>query len=676
MKPPYGFRKRPPFPLAAHPCHSRWVLNVKAYGARGDGVTDDRLAIQAAINDAHEAGGGAVYVPSVDIAQGKYYRLANAPLYLRDNVMVFGDGASSLIHNDKPERDEWMDQGVFQCGNFSPRAFFETVKRDLDPVPMGAKVVKLASIADAVHYPPGAYVLVESYEHWEGSGQPEPETGLFEGWPRPLAAFTTEVESVDTVTGEVLLRHTVPVPIENARIGNIAQRAPGTPTASPDLYGEPYYMVRRATLRSLGIRTAGTWHGHGGMLECLWQDLHIHSINSVYGNAFSHSHVSTVWAQFQNKLVEAAMYSYNSSITNVRGQWRDFGFERWPGGWIKVGENARKCVIDASIDSGSSEAQAVSVVRVTGGAYDNVVHVNADAPKLAQAAVFFTVLPQGPNQAVSERNTITGDFRVGETPRYVRFTDNSESGVTTLSDNVVSVRVTGTLTSVNKTAVQMCGERNDISGSVFGDGQLVLKHVPTEGPEVQAINTRALDVLMPNGVDASDAALLRLNPVRRLVSTRSQALARVNRAHTSGTIEVNSTTSGNVVDQIVIPAGSLSPGDELRVLAHGRIVGTNGQKFARLHIAETSTDIATIDWAAGGVTSFHFDARVYFRTTGFHNSHASQTQGTAVTARNQVGTLNTESSAVTVSLRAWVANAADVVRVDRIEWRTVPSTES
>lgn len=51
-------------PLAALDNHYTTVFNVKAFGALGDGATDDTAAVQAAINACNTAGGGAVYFPA------------------------------------------------------------------------------------------------------------------------------------------------------------------------------------------------------------------------------------------------------------------------------------------------------------------------------------------------------------------------------------------------------------------------------------------------------------------------------------------------------------------------------------------------------------------------------------------------------------------------------------
>jgi polygalacturonase len=66
------------------------MFNVKdpAYGAVGDGVTDDTAAIQAAINAIDAAGGGVLYFP-----KGTYKKLrSSASITLCSNITVRSDG--------------------------------------------------------------------------------------------------------------------------------------------------------------------------------------------------------------------------------------------------------------------------------------------------------------------------------------------------------------------------------------------------------------------------------------------------------------------------------------------------------------------------------------------------------------------------------------------------------
>ncbi|GAB3386586.1 glycosyl hydrolase family 28-related protein [Azotobacter armeniacus] len=71
--------------------------NVKDFGALGNGVTDDRVAIQAAIDAAHASGGGTVHLPPGE------YRVsgAGAPgdgcLMLKDNVYLAGAGMGQTV---------------------------------------------------------------------------------------------------------------------------------------------------------------------------------------------------------------------------------------------------------------------------------------------------------------------------------------------------------------------------------------------------------------------------------------------------------------------------------------------------------------------------------------------------------------------------------------------------
>ena len=66
------------------------VLNVRDFGAVGDGRTDDRLAIQDALNEAYDAGGGVVFVPA------GHYKISKC-IIVGTNCILAGCGAASII---------------------------------------------------------------------------------------------------------------------------------------------------------------------------------------------------------------------------------------------------------------------------------------------------------------------------------------------------------------------------------------------------------------------------------------------------------------------------------------------------------------------------------------------------------------------------------------------------
>ena len=84
---------------AVHIVVAAWLQNaeqsysVLTYGAKGDGVADDAPAIQAAIDDANNAGGGVVRLPV-----GTYK--VSAQLTLTSNVTLAGYGPESVIIGD------------------------------------------------------------------------------------------------------------------------------------------------------------------------------------------------------------------------------------------------------------------------------------------------------------------------------------------------------------------------------------------------------------------------------------------------------------------------------------------------------------------------------------------------------------------------------------------------
>lgn len=69
------------------------IFNVRDFGAVGDGIINDRAAIQAALDAAHNAGGGEVYIPAgIYAVTGNTSGSDSGALRVRDNVTIYGDG--------------------------------------------------------------------------------------------------------------------------------------------------------------------------------------------------------------------------------------------------------------------------------------------------------------------------------------------------------------------------------------------------------------------------------------------------------------------------------------------------------------------------------------------------------------------------------------------------------
>lgn len=94
--------------------HQPW-LNVKDYGALGNGVHDDAPAIQTAINAASETIGTWTYMASIVYLPKGVYRI-NSPLTLPANVVLQGEGINNTV--------------IFNQGSITNTAMIKTANYD------------------------------------------------------------------------------------------------------------------------------------------------------------------------------------------------------------------------------------------------------------------------------------------------------------------------------------------------------------------------------------------------------------------------------------------------------------------------------------------------------------------------------------------------------------------
>jgi len=73
------------------------ALNIRDYGAKGDGVTKDTAAIQAAIDAAEKQGGGEVHIPPGRYISGTIRLKNNVTLYLEAGATLAESPPSSAL---------------------------------------------------------------------------------------------------------------------------------------------------------------------------------------------------------------------------------------------------------------------------------------------------------------------------------------------------------------------------------------------------------------------------------------------------------------------------------------------------------------------------------------------------------------------------------------------------
>lgn len=77
-------------PVARSSAHPPVRLNVRDFGASGDGKTKDTLAVQQALDRCHALGGGEILVPAGDYLTGALVLRSNTTLHLEDRASLLG----------------------------------------------------------------------------------------------------------------------------------------------------------------------------------------------------------------------------------------------------------------------------------------------------------------------------------------------------------------------------------------------------------------------------------------------------------------------------------------------------------------------------------------------------------------------------------------------------------
>ena len=96
--------------LVASASAQKAVYNVRDYGAKGDGVTDNTKAINTAIETAAQNGGGTVYFPAGRYLSYTIHLRSHLTLYLDNGAVLIGAKEEKGAGYDLPEKPTWYSK--------------------------------------------------------------------------------------------------------------------------------------------------------------------------------------------------------------------------------------------------------------------------------------------------------------------------------------------------------------------------------------------------------------------------------------------------------------------------------------------------------------------------------------------------------------------------------------
>jgi len=422
--------------------------NVKWFGALGDGVTDDRAAIQLADDYLSVIKGGYMWFPA------GVYPVSSA-IYRHSYVNWEGVKDSSIVKNKNPTHTTFGDQSVMWMGNYNPSAYDTTVGRFFRGH-MGTVGNKMAIVDSISRFNVGDVVLIEGMTGWTSN----------DGHWKPYVVRFNEIDSIYSDT--IVFHYQVDTILTNARI-NISGHFID-PNDGIDGNGHVKYMVRNVTTRNMVFESEGQWILGMTSLGCSWENIRIRAAELFTGNGMAWTTARNIYGQWWRQVSEFAIGCHNTIITGVNAHYINRADpDAKP--YIKFGENVHAITIkDLFIDAGNFNGNGVWFGAATECVVDGI---HSTSQNLRQTHIEFSDNDLGDAPASYVNNNILrhGYFKnYNSLNNYILMDKSVSAGQ--LRNNVVSdVTFVGPVN--DGTALVIDGYRTEFRDLYTTEGEIV-----------------------------------------------------------------------------------------------------------------------------------------------------------------------------------------------------------
>lgn len=609
-----------------------------------DGAADIISAIDAAMLAAGE--GGVVHIPATPSGVW-YYSRAIIP---KDGVTLIVHGNTRMVCTGAGTSNKWPLYSSFILGTGSYYGAPQETHLISDVVETNNRVTLINSV-DYGKYFQGDVVRVESVS----------EYGIMD-YQIPTFGQYNVVVSVNSLTGEIVLRHPISDLISGARIRNMSR--PGrNMSASPNVdTGIPASALRDFKLVG-GIWETTSIYGPFAGSSCMI-DSSIDIIGTVtrspvgYGNSYANCKLKSQWADVRGNGIELALCSHNTEVEigniNLVGQFANVG-------WLAaVNESSRDCTVNVGSIGVSPGFTIDSIAQVSGAKRSNInigtIHGKAT---VNDVVVIKSINHSGVVDDTSGNEVNIGVSNVSGQARHAYISGEK------CKKNKISGKFYGELTHANNLS---CYVDNSADGNILEN---FTAYSGKYGSNSNTKNTRLKSCFFNDGLtdDVNSDFLLKSRTIFENLSTASVEKGRqVSRTFTPVTANQATPYSKSVV----IPAGAASVGAIVEFWVYFESTGSAGTKTISAAFAGTNLPSLTVPT---GNTDGCYRGRIYASSA----SVVIYTVETFITGSqpglvvSPISGLSLASTDYTLTLSGTVASAGDTLscRPAGVEYKSV-----
>ena len=339
-------------------------VSVEDYGVVADGVTDNTVKLQSAI-DIAAAARKPLYFPD----SANYIRITG-PLYVRSYSVWFGEGE---IRNTNTSGNIYAS--VLMPGGFNPVHFgaFNPVRQSYTQYPLnavnGGRTVTTTTASQASNFSVGDLVWISTVKTWVGNA------GNY-----PVTAHLSEVVSVDANTGAIVID--TPISEEMSDLYGDVQICNAQEAAVLDLLGNPMEFCKYAVIHGISITTdTGAALTRGGMYKCDFNFKQIRARNAIFANAFVNTSVRAQTVTTTRKLCDIAAFSNQFYIGIDSAIYDGSIAESNLPAFCRVGEASRNGVIEVKNSNCAGYIDPDPIVMIDSGCLNvGQIHHSVTAP--------------------------------------------------------------------------------------------------------------------------------------------------------------------------------------------------------------------------------------------------------------------------------------------------------